>query len=762
MKNLKINIFIILALLCLILGTALTQAPSFIQEQEATDEPSQEQPLTEEQEATDVPSQEQPLAGELEAGSKLILFREDRTLTMPKSTVSYWFVVPKGISVRQPVILTLHISHSSTLIESLSSVTVFVNEIPVGTRGIVEKNGDEFFWTVEFDSSLIRMTGFNEIKITTVQRSIEGDCADIDNPSNWVVVHSDSFLSLAESDIVDPLLSSYFALYYDTFAEPFTIACDYVLSNTSDTDIVSAMLGLSNASGMYYPDKEYVQLNVYGRNGFILDNSRNKIFVKSKETFGEWDGDLLTQPQRAPAQGDAYVSIAGFTKEYPFYRLFVLGNGTNGLKKATAFLSNRLLVEQAESNNVPLTSDIPVDNMQSSSIKLNEDGIYRLTDFGYEDISIAGAFHQRTSLSFVQPDGVSGDEGSYLELWFRHSDVLLSDRSVLNVYINGVAVSSVKLSPGNTDNGKLVIDLPASALMQPVINVTIETYHYLGKVDCTKDYYDVAWTVIDADNSRIVFNKGENALRLSLENFPYFSSGDNALVSIYAPGSAGKDALEAIAALAVRAGQNTQEEFEWNIVPSTSDLSSVAGDIVIITEKSDAIFPEEITEKLAITSSGTDFFIRDEALPVIPEILKGKAVIQIIRSPWDFYRSIYVIIYDGTEGLANLEHLLGERTELNQLNGQLGVLGGETGVQAFTVPPVSDSEDTIPVDKVDKMITDAEEFTGIPSWLIFSLLAVFAVLIVIIIVISNKKSRGDEYQEAKENHKNQQDFFKNE
>lgn len=745
MKNIKKRICIILALLCMFGGTALTQAPSFVQEQEATD----------------VPAQEQPSAEEQTAGTKLFLFREDRTLTMPKSTVSYWFVVPQGISVGQSAVLTLHISYSATLIEALSSVTVFINGTPVGTRRIVEQAGDEFIWTVEFDSSLIRMTGYNELKITTVHRSLEGDCADVDNPSNWVVVHSDSFLSLEESAAVDPLLSSYFALYYDTFAEPFTIAGDYVLSDTSDADIISAMLGLSNASGMYYSDKEYVRLNVYDRDGFSVDN-KNKIFIESQEAPGEWSEDLLPLPRQAPAQDGAYISIAGFTEEYPFYKLFVSGSGRSGLKKATAFLSNRLLVEQAESGDVLLNSDIPVDNVQSS-VALNEDGVYSFADYGYADITMAGAFHQSAYLSFAQPGGVSGGEGSYLELRFRHSAVLLSDRSVLNVYVNNVAVSSVKLSPGNTETGSLIVELSASALTQPVINVTIETYHHLGQeVDCIKDYYDVAWTVIDAENSRIVFEKSENALRLSLKNFPYFSSGNTSTVSVYVPGSAGKDALEAVAALAIRAGQNTRMAFEWEIVPSASGLSSVAGDIVIIAEKSDAALPEEIAEKLAITSSGTGYVVRDATLPVIPETLAGKTIIQVIRSPWNFYSSIYVIIYDGAEGLANLERFLGERTELNQLDGQLCVVGGETGIQTFTVSPASDGEDSVPVDRLDHLIAQAEEFTGLPAWLIFSLLAVVAVLIAIVIVIAVKTRKRDEYQDAAEEHRKKQDFFRDE
>lgn len=687
------------------------------------------------------------------AGVNLLLFREDQTLTMPKNTVSYWFVIPDGVSLQGQCTLTLHMAHSPTLIDSLSSVTAYVNGKPVATRGIVDSDAQEFNWDIPFDASLVKAEGYNEIKITAVQRSIEGDCADIDNPSNWVVLYKDSHLKVWVTPSANPSVSGYFHLYYDTFSRQFAIENDYVLGNPADSGMVATMLELSNSGGMYYQDKEYVRYAVYGKDG-VPENGRNKIFIETGEQPGGWTSELLNLPADPAGADNAYVSIKGVTDKHPFYKLLVSGGGGAGLNRAAAFLSNRTLVEQAEGNGILLRSDIKAENTRRGT-SLKETGAYSFSDFGYEDISLAGTFHQRANLSFVQVNGISGEAGSYLDIRFRHSAALLSDRSAMTVSVNNVAVNSVKLSPANAQEGRLVVDIPASALKEPIINVTIECYHYLGKVDCTKDYYDIAWTVIDAEGSGIYFKESRNALRPTLSGFPYFyNTGDEAVVSVALSGSGDSGVLEAASMLAARTGQNTGAAFKWEVM-SDGSYGETAGDLVILAEKSAAALPQEISGRLAIVPDGDGYAVQDDSLSVIPETLDNKAIIQVIRSPWDFYKKIYVLLYDGQKGLTNLSELLGEREKLNRLDGQVCIVGDAGSVRAFTVARPDGDGDKVPMTATD-YVRRAEAFTGMSMWLMLLILAAVALLIIFVVRLVRRKH--DEYERAGQEHKREQGF----
>ena len=143
-----------------------------------------------------------------------------------------------------------------------------------------------------------------------------------------------------------------------------------------------------------------------------------------------------------------------------------------------------------------------------------EDGLYTLQDFGYEDINLEGAFHQKTYFSIRQPDGILGGPDSYFEVHFRHSDALVGDTSMLTVYFDGVPASSIQLSRGNVDDGKLRVKIPREVLDKGSFEITVDVYNYLGNIDCSKDWYDVAWYItkhVPLDLAHLVERAKESA-----------------------------------------------------------------------------------------------------------------------------------------------------------------------------------------------------------------------------------------------------------
>ncbi len=683
----------------------------------------------------------------------LRLFREDQKLGMPKNSLSYWFIVPHGLSLVDQCTLTLHITYSETFIEELSSITVYINDIPLATRKTVEEGTQEFTWEIPFDTSRIRTDGYNEIKFISVQRSIEGECADIDNPTNWMILHKDSKLTVLLEPAKAPAIRDYLPLYYDTFSEPFTLANDFVLSSLTDIPVVETMLGMSNAAGMYYADKEYLQAKVSDP-ADALDTPGNRIFVGSAEPPKTWDNALVNLPVKPIPLDSAFISTRGFTEQYPFYKLLVLGYDRVGLNKAAKYFNNRDILEQTAEDTLLLQSDIDTKAIRAAA-KLTDTGLYSFEDFGLKDISLAGAFHQRAELTFLQPEGVRGEAGSYLSLKYRHSAALLSDRSLLSVSIDNIPVTSVKLSPQNAGGGTLMVDIPPEALLNPELKVTIECYHYLGKVDCTKDYYDVAWTVLDAKESKIFFKAGTSMIKPTLRNFPYFYPSEDAEVSLYLPGTLDKNLLSIASMLSTRAGQNTGSAFTWNVINGTV-LEQAKGDIVLIAERGSTMLPPDITKELAIVPSPTSYTVQ-ASLPVIPETLENKVIFQAIRSPWQANKMIYVVLYDGEQSLGYLSALLQEKTKLNQLKEQICIVGKDSYVQAFSSTAPEAVRQTAPA-TVTEYVKQVESYTDMPWWLLCILAVAVLIVILAIIAVLRQRRRGNQYRQTGEKHKQAQGF----
>jgi hypothetical protein len=317
-------------------------------------------------------------------------------------------------------------------------------------------------------------------------------------------------------------------------------------------------------------------------------------------------------------------------------------------------------------------------------------------------------------------------------------------------------MDSIKLSPGNVSGTNLRVFFPENTLNQPVINVDIEVYHYLGKVDCTKDYYDVAWTVIDTEKSTVFFKQGLTAMRPTLNGFPYFyNDGPSTQVAIVLS----PDSVQTAALLSTRASQNTRKGILWRVQDGEvfEKALLLESDLVFLVDKRNALLPKEITDELAISVKNGSFIIRDNTLDLIPEVLEDKAIIQVLRSPWNFYRTVYVLLYDGKQGLMQLNELFSQRDYLNQMSGQLCLVGRNTQVQSFSIEQYSLQEDK-PPKTIETYIREAESITGLPIWAI----AVFLLLLLILVLLVVRLNRHnkEEYKQAIEQLKRSQKVTK--
>ena len=667
------------------------------------------------------------------------LFESDQTLTMPKNSVSHYFFTPRSMTLSGTCQIKLHVTYSQTMIDELSSLTLFINGTPIATRAIVEEGTLSFDWDVLFTSSLVRLGDLNEIKFLAVQRSIDGECIDTENSSNWVVLQKDSYLYMRMSPATNPPLSDFLHLYYDAFAEPFTIANDYILSNPTDADMLEAMLGMASAAGMFYPGKSQLRIGVFANSALLASNA-NEIYIE--KVLQPSVGLLLSPPNPALTPGEGYLAFAGVNDRKPFYTLLVGARDAEGLRKATDFLASNTLLSRVQDASIRLRSAFQRDLGKEQPAKA--DTLCSLFDLGYSHIKLMGTFNQRTTLSFLQRNGIKSATGSYVDIHFRHAAALLSDRSQLTISINGTQMDSVKLLPSNVQGANLRVYFPESVLDLPVINVDIEVYHYLGKVDCTKEYNDVAWTVIDTEKSTVFFKQGKAALRPTLNGFPYFNStGSNAQVAIVLT----PDSVQTAALLAARAGQNTKVGISWRVQNSKAVEKALLSesDLVFLADKRDAVLPKEISDELAIIVQDGNFVIQDETLDMIPEVLAGKAVVQALRSPWNFYRTAYILLYDGEQGLSKLNELFAKRDYLNRMSGQLCLVDQNAQVQSFVIEPRSLQEEELPK-TVETYIREAEAITGLPIWATASIAVLLLLLVLKIVRLSRRKQ--DEFKHA--------------
>ena len=635
---------------------------------------------------------------------RIQLFSEPQAIKLPKATTSYWFQVPEGAQVEKAA-LSLVLTTSDTLLEDYSTATVEINGIAIASVNLQElKKTAGTVWETEIPAERLKTDGsLNQLSIITAQRSILGDCADIDNPANWLVLDDESALLLTLRQTASCRLSDLYPFLFNRAELGNELNASMILARSDRHAEAEAALTIASAIGANYPYKKIGSVHMGSDTGVTGDR-----FVI-----------IANDPVPGIENGEGALSV----KQDSGLSVRVSGGGKDGLNKAVRVLTDAALLSQFTTESAVIRSEA---GERSSVLAANEDGLYTLADFGYGDMNLAGAFHQQTYFSVRQPDGILGGAGSYFEVHFCHSDALISDTSLLTVFFDNVPAASIQLSRSNVENGRLRVAIPREVLEKGSFEISVDVYNYLGKIDCSKDWYDVAWTKIRKD-SVVYLEPGDNTVTPSLARFPSLWGNETA---VCLPENASDTVLRAMASLAALNGQNTQNVTDYRI-ESIIDATDVQNaNIIIAGARNEIALPEEIAAELYVLPEWDGYQVK-EGTGTIPEALEDKIILQAVRSPYNYKKTVYVIMWADAAQEEKLAELAADKEELGSLSGELALLGAGAAV---CLNAAKAQEAAIPL-SAETLMARAVRATGI-SRIGLILIAVLVLLILILIIRS--------------------------
>lgn len=660
---------------------------------------------------------------------KLQLFDNQQLLGLPVNTASYYFKIPEETMLGAAT-LSLDIGSSDTLIDERSSISIDVNgnrieTVPIKSIG-TDGNGT---LTLDLPLEYLRVGEVNALTFTTAQRSIEGDCADMDNPSNWVAIEDSSFLDLKVTAFPPFDFSDAYDMLYDSMFSGLGLGARFMLSDEGNRYLLqSSALDLACAAGAYKTDARFVDFTtdadpeVSSPGGFV--------FVGWQD---DWVGRFNAKVLNNLASGQGYLETAGGTSSSDAPRLLVAGSDADGLDRAVALASSPGYLEQVSGTSTIVTSDIPA----AKPPELSENGVYTFEDLGYDTISLAGAFHQQTTYNVTQPNNMACGPASTVTINFSHSKALQADRSLLTVKIDDTEIDSIQLSDSNAVDGSITVAIPEEARDRATIKITVEVYNYIGKIDCSKDYYDVAWTVIQGSSS-VFFDPSDLRLRPRLSDFLGFNLWKETPDSMVVLRSDGLSdtALD----IAARVGQKNATSLDFDSASLGTPIRDVDkdNDAIYLGSVSNMQLPQEIEDALDVIPRSNGTFKVVDGVPFMNETLSGKVVIQVIRSPWNYDKYIYVIVYpDGQEYLA--KDVIQDRDVLDALNGTISTVDSEGVVSSFDMFSGTEGEEA-PLSLQTIQYKVYKQF-GIPLWWLVGGVVLLILLVVLIIRLALRRSQ---------------------
>ena len=564
------------------------------------------------------------------------MLQEDRTLTMPSNTWFYYFKVMPGVRMAHDGEMEIAFQTSKTLLAREGSMTVVLNGTPVASR-YLDTQANVTNWSVPIPTKFIK-TGYNEIRVVTRQRTSDGPCRDVDDAGNWVRLTTATKLNLSRVEQGSYSLYSYPFPYLDPIANEAVNGNWTVTSNASAAEL-GAMLGVASDWGKREPLKALpIQVSTSGSKGYSVGVG-----------LGQGSGD------------NGSLQVSGD-------KLSVSGGDAGGLEKARLALSNPELVAQMEGGSAIISNKPEVSSLEQTS----KMGIFTLADLGYPSMTLAGIYHQRTTLTVKRPLVTDLGKESFVRFKFRHSASLFPRRSVLSVSLNNLPIGSARLDQTNVSGGVLVARIPVSELAKNSWTFEIGAYHDLELVDCSKVYDDIAWTVIEG-TSEFVLEPGKLLGRPYLENFPYMTTKEGKVSN---PGTMRLSAkpsdqeLTAAAIVAGRAGQSNRYPMAWTVKGPSESGSQDQGSSVMLGYFSEAERFSALKSQLLVTPIGADKFDVNPRVHLLPSAMQGGCLVQAIPSPYKAGGVLYVVMAQDDEAMKRFCNILGDPKRVDELTGE--------------------------------------------------------------------------------------------
>jgi hypothetical protein len=450
------------------------------------------------------------------------------------------------------------------------------------------------------------------------------------------------------------------------------------------------------------------------------------------------------RPPITSDNGLVFFQVSPFDPRYHILSLTgVTAEAVENSARAAAFDS---LFEQSEGT-WAVVRDVP----EAEPGDTNSNLTISMESLGYEDITAFGTQEQTIQFNLPLSALWNIDSEAWLDLRFRHSQLLNRERSTLNIMVNSIPVASVALSPDNANNGYEEVRIPLRFLevgeniitlqanMQFTDNVTdIQRY-------CTDDTFPRAWLTVRSDTA-VRFPDVSEQTPLSLSNFPYgFTNPYSFEGFAYAiPADDGIAAFTALSDIAVAFGKAMLgNPADIDLLFSDNDFSQYEDyDHVVLIGTIQNLLGEELNSRLPLPIDLETGLLQTNNTVLAADTTTG------IGSYFQTFKDSQAIIYlvvaaNDPQGLVSAGKLLSEPGIRSNLDGNLAVVSAPNNASAYQVEPSGPKSDQQPQGGSEPAtITIA----GQSVWILRVAIGVLAISVVaLVIALFRKDNRGGEF-----------------
>jgi hypothetical protein len=218
-----------------------------------------------------------------------------------------------------------------------------------------------------------------------------------------------------------------------------------------------------------------------------------------------------------PNDGIIQIAISPYNRTK--VAMVVSGNSDAGVEKAGKAISSGAI--RGRTPNAAIITDINITAVLTESLPIER----TFASLGYDTIRSQGVGTNFVSVDFVAPEELSVVGESYVELSFVHSALLDYDRSAINLYMNDIAIGSIRLDDNSTRTSKTRVSIPSRVVRPGANRLLLQTDLQQRGDNAQNASFNSMWLSIQSDSLlRMQFGNSANpeqrVTRVNLNTYP--------------------------------------------------------------------------------------------------------------------------------------------------------------------------------------------------------------------------------------------------
>jgi hypothetical protein len=602
---------------------------------------------------------------------------EDYTASGVFSDFYHWFYVPESWELSPNIYVQLELSHSPVLLRLDSTVTVYLNDVPIQTERLMDMPETRATLRVALPVDKIKRD-YNELHLRFYLRAIDEPCRDVDNPSCWATVHRDSILHLEykiPAGAVD--LSQYpypFALERVEEAG----SASFVLPVKPDASEIEAAVSIIAFMTSQSPMGKF-DYRIYTMDKAPVEAKTDNLILIGKSGRLPFASDF---PGMVKPSGDS-GAVGIFASPYSPDKaaLLVTARTDAGLSKVTGVLCHREYSRQLSGPTALVEQELYEKTPAEEEF---ERGIIRLSDLGYGDMATYGTYRSIITFNVSVPEHWRLLEGSFLYVIYSHAGILIPQQSTFTIVLNDVPLKAVELSRENSERAVMRVTIPPNQLDYDSFKTDARFYLDIGIPDCAHEYVERAWGVIHNDSYfKFEYEPARNPL---LRHFPGLNIDEKREFDGYivVPDGVDQGTLDVLAALAEKVGRSLGGRTARLPVVKANDAKGNVREnnlILIGTSKNNKLI-KDCGDKLPVAFDNAGNPVPNEKAPFLASYAARCALLEVAASPFESGKYVF-IVSGGSSGLSKGAKNIRNKKLYAQLEGNVAFVDGTAEATDF-------------------------------------------------------------------------------